>query len=86
MISMWFLHQLRALRDGGLSLSFDDVVEGIDKASANAKMDITRGEVDEETVLRCIADVCRKRVCVPLAPHWAAAMRDKTAAADQPQN
>jgi len=59
---MWFLHQLRALRDGGLPLSFDDVVDGIDQASANAKMDITRGEVNEETVLRFIADACRKRV------------------------
>lgn len=81
---MWFLHQLRALRDGGLPLSFDDVVNGIDSASENSNT--IDGGVNDEMALRSIADVCRKRVGVPLAPHWATAMRDKTEAPVQPQN
>ncbi len=84
MMTEQFLQDLRATRDRGLPISFDDVLAGA--ASALAK---TAG--DERYMISCIEDACRRRLGVnrpvnetgwpsATAGLTAAPMRDKTGA------
>lgn len=89
MMSEQFLRELRATRDRGLPISFDDVLAGAESVFAK-----TAG--DERYIIACIEDVCRRRVAKNEAdydklkeagwPSTTAATVDKTLASARLQN
>ncbi len=74
---------LRALRDAGLPLTFDDVLKGLARRQDTQSKWI---EDDEEAALDAIADYCRKRMADPVDALMSAENDAKRAAQQESKN